>query len=146
MGDDQLRIFEEEGVDLNRVYIGHSDNTDDMDYLTGLAEKGAYIGLDGLRVAGNGPGTPNLQQRIDIAAKLIEAGFAHRIMLSHDWSVLGDMFGGKEARREYERLNPEGYLVISKKVLPRLREMGVSEETIDQIMVENPRRFFEGSQ
>ena len=143
MEEQQLRIFEEEGVGLSRVYIGHSDNTDDMNYLSGLAQKGAYIGIDGLRVAGNGPGTPDLQQRIDIAAKLIEAGFAHRIMLSDDWSVLGDMFGGKEARREYERLNPEGYLVISKKVLPRLREMGVSEETIDQIMVENPRRFFE---
>ena len=133
-------------MDLNRVYVGHSDNTDDMDYLTGLAEKGAYIGLDGLRVTGNGSGTPGLQQRIDIAAKLIEAGFAHRMMLSHDWSGLGDMFGGKEARRESERLNPEGYLVISREVLPRLRQMGVSEETIDQIMVENPRRFFEGRQ
>ena len=30
-----------------------------------------------------------------------------------DWWVLGDMFGGKEARRETERLNPDGYLVIS---------------------------------
>ena len=67
-------------------------------------------------------------------------------MLGHDWSVLGDMFGGKEARRETERLNPDGYLVISREVLPRLRQMGVSEETIDQIMVENPRRFFEGRQ
>ena len=65
------------------------------------------------------------------------------MMLSHDWSVLGDMFGSKEARRESEILNPEGYLVISREVLPRLRHMGISEETIDQIMVENPRRFFE---
>ena len=145
-GDEQLRIFEEEGVDLSRVYIGHSDNTDDMDYLTGLAEKGAYIGLDGLRVVGSSPGTPDFQQRIDIVAKLIEAGFADRIMLGHDWSVLADMFGGKEARRETERLNPDGYLVISREVLPRLRQMGVSEETIDQMMVENPRRFFEGRQ
>ena len=29
-------------------------------------------------------------------------------------------------------------------VLPRLMDMGVSEETINQIMVENPQRFFEG--
>ena len=145
VGDEQIRIFEEEGVDLSRVYIGHSDNTDDMDYLSGLAKKGAYVGLDGLRVSGNALGTPDLQQRINIAAKLIEAGFAHRMMLGHDWSVLGDMFGGKEARRETERLNPDGYLVISREVLPRLRQMGVSEETIDQIMVENSRLFFEGS-
>ena len=75
---------------MSRVHIGHSDNTDDMDYLSGLAEKGAYIGLDGLRVAGNSPGAPEFQQRIDIVAKLIEAGFADRIMLGHDWSVLGE--------------------------------------------------------
>lgn len=146
VGDEQLRIFEEEGVDLSRVYIGHSDNTDDMDYLSGIAKKGAYIGLDGLRVAGSSPGTPDFHQRIDIAAKLIEAGFADRMMLSHDWSVLGDMFGGSEARRETERRNPDGYLVISREVLPKLRQMGVSEEAIDQMMVENPRRFFEGGQ
>ncbi len=146
VGDEQLRIFEEEGVDLSRVYIGHSDNTDDMDYLSGLAQKGAYIGLDGLRVAGNTLGTPDFQQRINIVAKLIEAGFAHRIMLGHDWSVLGDMFGGKEARREAEELNPDGYLVVSREVLPRLRQMDVSEETIDQIMVENSRHLFEDRQ
>ena len=143
VGEEQLRIFEEEGVDPSRVYIGHSDNTDDMDYLSGLAEEGAYIGLDGLRVAGNSPGTPDFRQRIDIVVKLIEAGFADRIMLGHDWSVLGDMFGGKEARRETERHNPNGYLVISREVIPRLRQMDVPDETIAQIMVENPRRFFE---
>lgn len=31
----------------------------------------SYIGPDGLRVAENGPGTPDFQQRKDIAAKLI---------------------------------------------------------------------------
>ncbi len=72
------------------------------------------------------------------------AKVAHRIMLVHDWSALGDMFGGREARRETERLNPDGNLVISRDVLPRLRRMGVSEGTIDQMMVENPRRLFEG--
>ena len=144
-GEEQIRIFEDEGVDLHRVYIGHSDNTDDTDYLKGMAEKGAFIGLDGLHAAGFRPGTPDLQHRIETAKELIDAGFAHRMMLGHDWSVLSDMFGGKEARAELEKINPDGYLVISRMVLPRLREMGVSERTINQIMVDNPRRLFEGS-
>ncbi|MCH9017684.1 MAG: phosphotriesterase-related protein, partial [Chloroflexi bacterium] len=33
---------------------------------------------------------------------------------------------------------------ITRNVLPRLRELGVSDKVIDQIMVQNPRRFFEG--
>jgi predicted metal-dependent phosphotriesterase family hydrolase len=36
-------------------------------------------------------------------------------------------------------------LYIHKVVLPKLREMGVSDATIDSIMVDNPRRFFEGA-
>jgi predicted metal-dependent phosphotriesterase family hydrolase len=41
--------------------------------------------------------------------------------------------------------NPEGYNFISRKVLPRLKELGVSDQEIHQIMLGNPRRFFEGS-
>jgi predicted metal-dependent phosphotriesterase family hydrolase len=40
--------------------------------------------------------------------------------------------------------NPHSYLFIDRVVLPRLKEMGVSQEAIQQMMVENPRRFFEG--
>ena len=144
-GDGQIRIFEEEGVDPERVYIGHSDNTDDIEYLEGMAKKGAYIGLDIFRVAGHRPGLPDFGQRIDTAKKLIDRGFTHRVMLGHDWSVSADMFGGKQAREDLERRNPDGYLTISRKVLPRLREMGVSEDAIHQLMVENPRRYLEGS-
>ena len=40
----------------------------------------------------------------------------------------------------------DGYLVRSREILPRLRQMDVPEETIDQIVVEHPRLFFEGRQ
>ena len=143
-GDEQLRIFQDEGVDPSRVYIGHSDGTDDIDYLAGMAERGAYIGLDGFRVTGYRPGVPDFETRIETAKKLIDAGFGDRVMLGHDWSVLADMFGGKEARRELERSNPDGFLTISRKALPRLRELGVSEADTVQLMVDNPRRYFEG--
>ena len=143
-GEEQIRIFEDEGVELSRVYIGHSDGTGDIDYLAGMAEKGAYIGLDGFRVAGYRPGVPDMQERMVTAKKLIDAGFGHRVMLGHDWSVLGDMFGGKEARNELKSINPDGFLAITRRVLPRLRDMGLSEAQINDLMVDNPRRFFEG--
>ena len=39
VGEQQVRIFEDEGVDLNRVYVGHSNDTTDTEYLIGLLEK-----------------------------------------------------------------------------------------------------------
>ncbi|MCI0898849.1 MAG: phosphotriesterase-related protein, partial [Chloroflexi bacterium] len=75
--------------------------------------------------------------------QLIDAGHAGRIMLSHDHSVPKARYGlaVQEQRIKY---NPDGYNFITRNVLPRLRELGVSDKVIDQIMVQNPRRFFEG--
>ena len=76
--------------------------------------------------------------------KLIDAGHAHRIMLSHDYSVPKARHGA-QVQEERRRANPDGFSFITRRVLPRLRELGVSEEDIDQMTKENPRRFFEGS-
>src|SRR6266540_4310767 len=45
-GPRQVEIFEEEGVDLSKVQIAHTGDTDDLDYIEGLIEKGVWIGLD----------------------------------------------------------------------------------------------------
>ena len=65
-------------------------------------------------------------------------------MLSHDHSVPKARYGAavQEERFNY---NPDGYNFITRKVLPRLKELGASDADIDQIMVQNPRRFFEGN-
>jgi phosphotriesterase-related protein len=142
VGEQQARIFEDEGVDLGRVYIGHSNDTTDLDYLLGLLRRGAWLGLD--RFPGRQTETtPDWRGRTETARALIEAGFAHRIMLGHDRSVT--ITHDHPERRQARRLaNPDGYLFITRNVLPLLRQLGVAEETIHQITVENPRRFFEG--
>ena len=142
VGEQQIRIFEDEGVDLDRVYIGHSNDTTDTDYLIGMLEKGVWLGLD-RTPGGRSSGTPQWEERTDIARKLIDAGFGHRIMLGHDWSVTGGL-STPEAQDERRRHNPDGYLFITRNVLPRLLEQGVSQDDVDRLMVDNPRRFFEG--
>ena len=142
VGEQQVRIFEDEGVDLNRVYVGHSNDTTDTGYLIGLLEKGVWIGLDRYP-GGRMPGTPDWEGRTDTIKKLIDAGFGHRIMLGHDWSVTLSI-ASLQIQEDRQRYNPDGYLFITRKVLPRLRELGATEEQITQIMVDNPRRFFEG--
>jgi phosphotriesterase-related protein len=142
VGEQQVRIFEDEGVDLNRVYIGHSNDTTDIGYLTGLLEKGVWIGLDRYP-GGRAPGTPNWEQRTETAKALIDAGYGHRIMLSHDWSVTLSIVSREqqEQRRQY---NPDSYQFIQRRVLPRLIELGVDPEAVRVINEETPRRFFEG--
>jgi len=143
VGEQQVKILEEEGVDLSRVYIGHSNDDTDMDYLLGLLNKGVWLGMDRYP-GGRIPGTPNWEQRTEIVKKLIDAGFSHRFMLSHDYSVPKARYTLAE-QEERRRINPDGYNFIPRKVLPRLKELGASEKVIQQITVENPRRFFEGN-
>jgi phosphotriesterase-related protein len=143
VGEQQVRILEEEGVDLGRVYIGHSNDDTDLGYLLGLLKKGVWLGMDRYP-GGRVPGTPKWEARTAIVKRLIDAGFSHRIMLSHDYSVPKARYSAAE--QEARRLaNPDGYNFILRKVLPRLKELGVPDQVIQQITVENPRRFFEGN-
>ena len=143
VGEQQVRIFEDEGVDLNRVYIGHSNDTTDTEYLLGLLRKGVWIGLDRFP-GGTTPGTPDWEGRTRVVKELIDAGYSHRLMLSHDTGVYMAI-ASREANEQRRLNNPDGYLFITRRVLPRLRELGVTEEAIQQMMVENPRRFFAGA-
>ena len=143
VGEQQIRVLEEEGVDLERVYIGHSNDTHDIDYILGLLRKGVWVGLDRFP-GGRYPGVPLWQERTEIVKRLVDEGWAHRIMLGHDHSVpRGQPTPAmREQRANYQ---PEGYSFISRRVLPYLRELGTSEEDIQTIMVDNPRRFLEGN-
>ena len=142
VGEQQIRIFEDEGVDLDRVYIGHSNDTTDTEYLIGMLKKGVWLGMD-RTPGGRSPGSPTWEERTETVRALIDAGFGRRIMLGHDWSVTAGL-STPEVLEERQRHNPDGYLFITRNVLPRLLERGVSQDDVDRLMVGNPRRFFEG--
>ena len=143
VGEQQVRILEEEGVDLNRVYIGHSNDDTDMGYLLGLLAKGVWLGMDRYP-GGRVPGTPNWEERTEIVKKLIDEGHCGQIMLSHDYSVPKARYSPEEqeARRA---ANPDGFNFIGRYVLPRLKELGATDQDIHTMMVDNPRRFLEGN-
>ncbi len=137
-GLDQQRIFKEEGVDLGRVVIGHSGDSEDIDYLRALIDAGSYIGMDRFGLDHLLP----TDKRVATIAKLCELGHADRMVLSHDASCYIDWFPMQLIRNNVPNWH---YRHISEDVLPALREAGVSDEQIDQMMVENPRRIFEQS-
>lgn len=139
MGEKQAQIFESEGVDPATVCIGHSDDTDDLEYVTGLARRGYTIGMDHLPQGLRGPVT--WQSRAARIKQLIDAGFVNRIFLSNDW-YFGLSIAATGAMQTMDALNPDGMLFVTRKAIPHLRELGVAESAIRTMTVENPRNFF----
>ena len=140
VGEQQVAVFEDEGFDLNRVYIGHSNDSTDLDYLLGLVRRGVWLGLD--RHQTSAPVGPDWEGRAETLAQLIKAGVGDRLMVSHDWSVLGvSRTSDPLASRSY---NPDGWLFATRKVFPRLRELGITQAQIDVLNEDNPRRFLGG--
>src|SRR3984957_16370015 len=72
-GEAQAALLESCGVDPRRVAIGHSDDSDDLAYLTGLASRGYWISMDRLP-HGRLPeyGGQTVQDRIEMIGELIE--------------------------------------------------------------------------
>ena len=140
-GENQADVFEDEGVDPSRVYIGHSDDTDSMGYLTGLLKRGYWIGLD--RLPFGSFFAPTFEERADVAAALVAEGYGDKVCLSHDFP-LGLGLAPTDRWEGFRGGNPDGILFIQRKFLPALRDRGVTDAQIDQLTRENPRRYFEG--
>ena len=140
IGDYQMAVFEEEGVDMGRVCIGHSNDTDDMDYLLGIINKGCFLGMD--HFPGGARGGLSWEERTQVVKQLVDLGFASQVTMSHDFGGWRPALPETVGRRGEN--NPDGYLFVSRRVLPRLRELGVSEEAIHTMTVDAPRRFFGG--
>ncbi len=138
-GADQQRVFAEEGVDLERVVIGHSGDTTDVDYLSGLMDRGSTIGMDRF----GAPIGASTAERIETIAELCRRGYAGRMVLSHDTSC---HFNGVLPEVLAQRMPEWHFLLIPDRVLPELERLGVTEEQVRAMMVDNPRRLFEAQE
>jgi phosphotriesterase-related protein len=129
---EQLDVLEEAGLDLRRFIWVHAQTEPDLAVLAEAARRGAYLELDSV-------GAPYQSQEdlLDTAVSLIEAGFANRLMLSHD-------AGWYNPAREDGK--PEdgfrGYTALVRDFLPGLQSRGIGEEQLHLITVINPAEAF----
>lgn len=134
-GLDQQELLKKKGVDLGRVVIGHCNETTDLDYLTRVLDNGSYVGWDRCGI----PLAVPLDKQIDTLTTLCERGYASRITLGHDKAAFMDWFSNAEA----DTVAPDWrYTYIHDKLLPSLRDRGVTDDQINQMLVGNPRDFF----
>jgi phosphotriesterase-related protein len=137
-GLDQMRVFTEEGVDPSKVQIAHTGDTDDLDYIGKLLDTGCWIGMDRYGLDLFLP----LEQRNATVLTLLEQGHADRMFLSQDYCSSLDWFPIEV--QEYLRANevPQWSMtLLFDSVIPELKERGMTQEQLDQMMVENPKRW-----
>ncbi len=133
------RVLQEEGVDLENVVIGHCGDTQDIDYLMKLADKGSLLGMDRFGV----DFAITMKERVATIAEMVRRGYAGQLALSHDCCCWSDFF--PEIGDYAEAMPNHNYLHIHNDVLPALLEAGVSQADLDRMFIENPRRLFEGA-
>jgi phosphotriesterase-related protein len=137
----QIEIFKEEGVDLTKVKIDHSNDTTDTEYLQWILDQGCYLGLD--RYPGQFV-SPHM--RTVTLKNLIDMGYGDRLCPSHDCICLHihkeQPDGTIPEEHDFFKSNMDQYLYIHRHVIPDLLEMGITEEQVQQLFVDNPRQFF----
>lgn len=139
-GDAILDVFEGAGVRPERIILGHSGDSGDLDYLVRMLERGCHLGMDRFGFCDVGR---NLQERVSTIVALCERGYAHRLLLSHDLAVYFGVFGDWEAFLA----QPEpavDFTFIHDTVVPALEGAGLAPETVRSMLVDNTAAVLTG--
>jgi phosphotriesterase-related protein len=141
-GPRQIEILAEEGVDPARVQIAHTGDTDDLDYIERVLEGGVFIGMDRYGLELYLP----YEQRQQTVLALLERGYADRMLLSADHCATLDWFplGVAEQMLAAGLAKDWSMTLVPERVLPELREAGMTADQERTMMVENPKRWLTG--
>ena len=118
-----LQTVRENKVDPSALIIVHADSIKDFGVHQQLAQAGAWVEYDSI-------GARPIPEHVELIKKAVEAGFADRLLISHDagWYQVGEKGGG----------NIRGYTAISDKLIGALKDAGISGAVIDKLLVDNP--------
>ncbi|WP_318568692.1 TatD family hydrolase [Salinigranum marinum] len=132
-----LDIVEETGLDPGRVVMDHMDRSlyEDLDYQKELASRGPYLeydiwGAEFYRDEYN-DGFPSDRWRIEAVSELVDAGYLSQLLFAQDICQ-------KLQLRKYGGF---GYAHLLRNVVPMLREHGFSQDQLDTILIDNPKRM-----
>ena len=124
---DQLDIIEAEGGRADRFISIHTQAETDFGLNLAVAERGAFIEYDNIGWVDDGTLLP-------LVRKVLDAGFASQLLLSHDMGWYDPAQPGCGTPRPYTHL--------SEVFLPKLRAAGVDEATLVQLTHTNPFEAF----
>lgn len=126
LADKQIEIFEKNKVDVTKIILGHIDLSNDVEYMSKILSKGYNVAFDTI-------GKINYlsdEKRLENLFELIMMGYDKQILLSQDVSRVS-YFTDK---------NYYGYTTIMKYFIPKLKERGISDKIIENLLINNPVR------
>jgi phosphotriesterase-related protein len=124
---EKLAVLQEEGVKPQRIIVGHLGDRRDLDYYLELARKGVSLGFDHAGMINYAPD----EWRVELIKALIERGFQDQIVLSMDVH-----------RRSYWRcLGGIGYDYLLRSFVPLMYQVGITEDQVHAMLVDNPKRL-----
>jgi phosphotriesterase-related protein len=127
----QLQVFDEEGVDLSRVVIGHADSYPSLDYYLAIIGRGASVEFDFLGMSFTPQERHGEGRIVELLCELLARGHVDRILLSQDVCH----------NSQLKRYQGNGYVYLAETFLPRLRAAGVSDAEIETLTRANPTRL-----
>jgi phosphotriesterase-related protein len=140
LGTEALTIVEsliDEGMPPDRIILSHMDESPDHGYHDAVAQTGAILEYDTFGAEAYVSDDLTHTTDIDRCAhlmRMIEGGYASQLTLGCDVYTKSMLrrFGGM------------GYEHLLKRIVPFLeRRYGLGRETLDRILIENPRRLLE---
>ena len=135
-----LDIVEQEGGDVRHTVLCHMNPSGhDTVYQDSLAARGAFLEYDMIGMdywyADQGVQCPSDEDNARAIARLVDAGFLDRLLLSQDVFL----------KMMLTRHGGFGYAYVIRHFLPRLSRHGLNETQLHTLMVDNPRSVFEAA-
>jgi 5-phospho-D-xylono-1,4-lactonase len=129
MGLEQIQLLISEGVEPERIIIGHVDRKLEWDYHLTLWKTGVTLSYDQISKEKYAPDS----LRVEFILRAVKAGFGKQI-------VLGGDLARKSYWPSYGTGGGPGLTYILWRFIPWLRSEGLSEEAIQDLLVHNPAR------
>ena len=134
-------VLQQAGVDMTRVVLSHLDERfrTDVDKYRRVAETGATFGLDTfgreIYFEARKRQHPSDGVRVDAVVALLEAGLIDHVLLSQDICF----------KHELRAYGGHGCDYVIRRIAPRLKDRGVTESELDQMLRVNPARVLTGT-
>ncbi len=124
----QLDILQEEGVEPGRILIGHTGDTDNMEYILEVLLRGAFIGMDRYGLTRE----ITTEGRNETVIELAKQGYSDQMFLSQDYCCNIDWYKEKASKRFFPKWTMN---FVMEEIIPELKRSGVTEEQINNMMV-----------
>ena len=139
-GPEQAKLLIDNGANPKDIAIGHMCGNTDLDYHERVLQYGVFDSFDRFGLEGDLFNTPTDEERCDMIAALLDKGYEDQILMSHD-SVTVELGRPRPVPKDdLDFMAHANILNIPDRVIPMLKERGVTDAQLDKIFIANPAK------